>query len=99
MCARAGVGPGARVIDVGCGPVGALLDLAAIAGSRGTVVGIDSSAAAVDTARAVLARRGLDRVRVVHGDVTAAGAAALADAGPFDAAHVRFVLVHQADPA
>jgi hypothetical protein len=35
LCARAGVGEGARVVDVGCGPSGALLALAAIVGSPG----------------------------------------------------------------
>jgi SAM-dependent methyltransferase len=98
MCARVGVGPGARVIDVGCGPVGALLELAEIVGPQGTVVGVDSSAAAVETARAIAVRHGLDNVRVVHGDVNSMDTAALASDGPFDAAHVRFVLVHQADP-
>jgi SAM-dependent methyltransferase len=98
MCARAGVGAGARVVDVGCGPVGALPELAAVAGPAGTVVGLDSSAEAVATARAILAGRGLGRVRVVHGDVNVTAPAAVAGVGPFDAAHLRFVLVHQADP-
>src|SRR5436190_15454572 len=44
MCARADVGAGARVVDVGCGSLGALLELAEIAGPSGSVVGVDSSA-------------------------------------------------------
>jgi SAM-dependent methyltransferase len=99
MCARAGLGAGVRVVDVGCGPVGALLELAEIAGPRGTVVGVDSSREAVETARAIVARDGLGHVRVVHGDVHALEPGALAGDGPFDAAHLRFVLVHQADLA
>jgi cyclopropane fatty-acyl-phospholipid synthase-like methyltransferase len=58
MCAQAGLGAGARVIDVGCGPVGALLDLAEIVGPRGEVVGVDSSAGAVATAQETVANRG-----------------------------------------
>jgi SAM-dependent methyltransferase len=99
MCARAGVGAGARVIDVGCGPVGALLELADIAGPRGTVVGLDSSPEAVAAARALLAGRGLGRLRVVHGDINSMEPSVATTDGPFDAAHLRFVLVHQADPA
>ena len=99
MCARAGVGAGARIVDVGCGPVGALLELAEIAGPRGTVVGVDSSAEAVaagagDPRRARPGpRAGRARRRQRH------GAGAVAGDGPFDAAYLRFVLVHQADPA
>jgi SAM-dependent methyltransferase len=99
MCARAGLGAGVRVVDVGCGPVGALLELAEIAGPRGAVVGVDSSLEAVETARAIVARGGLGQVRVVHGDVNVLEPGALAGDGAFDAAHLRFVLVHQADPA
>jgi cyclopropane fatty-acyl-phospholipid synthase-like methyltransferase len=48
LCARAGVREGARFADIGCGPIGALVELAAeIAGPHGSVVGIDSSAEAV----------------------------------------------------
>ena len=99
MCARAGVATGARVIDVGCGPVGALLDLSEIVGPRGTVAGIDSSAAAIETARAIIARQNLGNVRLFHGDVNTTDLSAVTADGPFDAAHLRLVLVHQADPA
>ncbi|HEX5503203.1 MAG TPA: methyltransferase domain-containing protein [Thermomicrobiales bacterium] len=99
MCARAGVGAGARVVDVGCGPVGALLELAEVVGPLGVVVGLDSSAAAVATARAIVAGQNLGNVAVVHGDVNTLDLAALTAAGPFDAAHLRLVLGHQTDPA
>jgi SAM-dependent methyltransferase len=99
MCARAEVGAGARVVDVGCGPVGALLELAEIAGPGGAVVGLDSSAAAITTARAIVAGQGLRTVEVIHGDINTMDLAALTAGGPFDAAHLRLVLVHQVDPA
>ncbi len=99
MCVRAGVTAGARVADIGCGPVGALLELAEIAGPQGAVVGLDSSAAAVETARAIVAERRLGNVAVVHGDINTLDRAALTADGPFDAAHLRLVLGHQVDPA
>jgi ubiquinone/menaquinone biosynthesis C-methylase UbiE len=40
---RAGFRNGYTLIDVGCGPGFAAMDLAAIAGTRGTVVAIDQS--------------------------------------------------------
>jgi SAM-dependent methyltransferase len=98
MCARAGVGEGARVVDIGCGPVGALLDLAEIVGSKGTVVGVESSAGAIETAREIVARSGQRNVRLVHGDVNTLAPSAIAHDGPFDAAYLRFMLIHQKDP-
>src|SRR5262249_21236871 len=84
---------------VGCGPIGALLELAEIVGSQGTVVGLDSSAGAIETARGIVARSGQGNVRLVHGDVNALAPAAIADDGPFDAANLRFVLIHLGAPA
>jgi ubiquinone/menaquinone biosynthesis C-methylase UbiE len=98
MCARAGVTAGAHVADVGCSPVGALLELAEVVGPQGTVVGIDSSAAAVATARAIVTEQHLGNVAVVHGDVNTMDLAAVPNT-PFDAAHLRLVLVHQVDSA
>jgi len=97
MCARAGVGMGARVIDIGCGPVGALLELAELTGPEGTVVGLDSSTEAVETARAIVSTRGLSNVSVMHGDIHAADPKTIASDGLFDAAHVRLMLAHQTD--
>lgn len=99
MCARAGVGAGARVADVGCGPIGALVELAAIVGPQGAVVGIDSSAGAVETARAIVTRQQLGNVAVVHGDINTMDLTAVTAGRPFDAAHLRLVLWHQPDPA
>jgi len=99
MCARASVGEGARVVDVGCGPIGALLELARIVGPQGTVVGVDGSAEAIETARGIVAQNGHGNVHLVHGDVNAMEAAAIANDGPFDAAYLRFMLIHQGDPA
>jgi SAM-dependent methyltransferase len=99
LCALGGIGEGARVVDVGCGPIGALLDLADIVGRHGTVLGIDSSEGAVESARAIVAREGLSQVRVVHADIHTVDPDALLGGDRLDAAFLRLVLVHQPDPA
>lgn len=86
------------MVDVGCSPIGALVELAEIAGPNGTVVGVDSSAEAVETARAIVTRQNLGSVRVIHADIHTLDPAALTTDGVFDAAHFRLVLVHQPDP-
>ena len=43
----AGIVPGARVVDLGCGPGAFLADLAERAGPHGRVVGVDDAAEAV----------------------------------------------------
>jgi SAM-dependent methyltransferase len=75
-----------------------LLDLAEIVGPGGEVVGVDSSAEAVATARETVANRGLANVSIVHADINALDSAAIAGDRPFDAAHMRSVLIHQSDP-
>jgi ubiquinone/menaquinone biosynthesis C-methylase UbiE len=99
LCAAGGIGEGARVADVGCGPIGALLDLADVVGPQGTVLGIDSSEGAVESARAIVTREDLRHVRVVHADINHLERDALLGGDHLDAAFLRLVLVHQADPA
>lgn len=94
---RAGVQEGWRVLECGCGPIGALAVLAEIVGATGEVVGIDLSEEAVHRARAIIATLGLDNVHVFVGDVNDADAAELG--GPFDLAYTRLFLMHQSDPA
>ena len=55
LWAAAGIGPGARVADVGCGPGAMLVALAETVGRTGQVTGIDADPAAVAAARAALA--------------------------------------------
>jgi ubiquinone/menaquinone biosynthesis C-methylase UbiE len=91
---EAGLQPGMRVLDIGCGSGDVSLLLAEIVGPTGSVVGIDRSPAALDLAR--------DRARAAgHPNITFHEAAAENYAGPapFDLAIGRYVLVHQADPA
>jgi SAM-dependent methyltransferase len=84
----AGVGPGARVADVGCGP-GALLPLlAAEVGPDGEVAGVDGDPAAVAAATAYVA--GIAGVSVRAAPAEATGL----PAGTFDTVMVRHVLAH-----
>ena len=48
---------GARVLDVGCGPGFYCLELSEIVGSSGSVVGVDSSSAMLELARARWSRQ------------------------------------------
>jgi O-methyltransferase/aklanonic acid methyltransferase len=57
------LGPGGRVLDVGCGAGGALLPAARRVGPTGDAVGIDRSEGMVARAREAAAEAGLDWVR------------------------------------
>jgi SAM-dependent methyltransferase len=65
----AGLVPGARVADVGCGPGAMLVALAEAVGPSGHVVGVDADPAAVAAARAALAAARLADAAVAPGDV------------------------------
>ncbi len=94
-CLRAGLGPGGRAIDVGCGPLGALIALAELVGSEGRVAGLDSSGDALARARLILTQRGYSTVTLVQGELDTGLTALLCPPGPFDLAYVRRFLVHQ----
>ena len=91
---QAGVGPGMRVLDVGCGVGDVSLLVADLVGPEGAVVGVDREAASIETARKRAAERGLANVRFAEGDFRELGS----DLGVFDAAVGRLVLMYQADP-
>lgn len=69
---RAGIGAGATVLDLGCGP-GALLPLLADrVGCNGTIIAVDADPVACTTARAVAAALDVS-VQVVQADAAATG--------------------------
>jgi ubiquinone/menaquinone biosynthesis C-methylase UbiE len=84
---RAGVRPGSRVLDLGCGPGHATLDLAAIVGAEATlgaprtgrVVALDESPAFLEQLRQACAARGLTNVTPVQGDAQKLGEALRAE--------------------
>ncbi len=86
------IAPGANVLDVGCGPGYAALDLANLVLAEGAVTGIDESASFIAHLNAQAHARGLDYVRGVVGDVQNLEAALPGARGSFDAAYARWVL-------
>jgi SAM-dependent methyltransferase len=96
---RTDLGPGGKVMDVGCGPLGALLELSDLVGPAGTVVGVDMDAGALGRARTVLDQAGREYVRLVHANINEESSEELQRLGPFDAAYCRLFLFHQQDPA
>lgn len=94
-CRRAGIGEGATVLDLGCGPLGALVALAGVVGSRGTVVGVDANATALEKARR--STSAFPHIRFVQADVNEVGREQLG-VDTVDLAYCRLMLLHQPDP-
>jgi len=67
--AEAGITEGSRVIDIGCGPGYALLDLVEIVGPKGMVHGIERSQKFLAFARVQSEQRGLGHVSVQEADL------------------------------
>jgi ubiquinone/menaquinone biosynthesis C-methylase UbiE len=92
--AQAGIQPGMRVLDLGCGAGDSAFAAAGLVGPDGSVVGVDHSQEALARARLRAERRGLTQVRFVEGDLKDP-----APGGPFDAIIERLVLMWAPDPA
>lgn len=90
----AGIAPGMRVLDVGTGAGDGALLAAEIVGPTGAVVGIDTNAAILDTARERARAGGHEHVTFLPGDFRTA----VLD-GEFDAVIGRYVLMYLGDPA
>jgi ubiquinone/menaquinone biosynthesis C-methylase UbiE len=90
----AGIEPGMRVLDIGCG-VGDVAMLAAeLVGPSGSVVALDRDAASIEWARRRTAEAGFANI-----DFCAAEFDAFSDSAPFDALVGRFILLYLPDPA
>ena len=89
----AGLGPGMRVLDVGCGAGDVSLLAASIVGPSGSVTGVDVNADAVKFARARIEGAKLPNVTIEAGDITK-----LPYAAEFDAVIGRLVLMYLGDP-
>jgi SAM-dependent methyltransferase len=87
---QAGIRPGARIADIGCGPGAVLALLAEIAGPDGEAVGVDADGSAVEAATALLEAKGTRNARVQQGSADATGL----DPAAFDVVVMRHVLVH-----
>jgi SAM-dependent methyltransferase len=90
----AGLGPGMRVLDLGCGMGDVSLLAAEFVGPNGSVVGIDRDVAAINQARKWTAPQGCSAfISFVEADVNTFHSEEL-----FDAVVGRFVLLYQPDP-
>jgi 2-polyprenyl-3-methyl-5-hydroxy-6-metoxy-1,4-benzoquinol methylase len=91
---RAGLAPGMRVLDIGCGVGDVSLLAAEFVGPSGAVFGIDRSKEAITVARQRVAATGLDHVRFQATELDA-----FSTPQQFDAIVGRFILAHLPDPA
>jgi precorrin-6B methylase 2 len=92
--ARAGLAPGMRVLDVGCGAGDVSLLAAAFVGKDGSVLGIDQSPESVALASERANAAGLDNVRFEVGQLET-----FRKAETFDALVGRLVLLYLKEPA
>jgi len=86
--------PGARAIELGCGPRGVLELLSERVGPSGTVVGLDKNEGFVASARNHVAEQQLINVEVVHGDARATNL----PKESFDVVFCRLLLVNLHQP-
>jgi len=92
---RIGVKPGARVLDLGCGPGFVSFELAERVGPRGEVVALDESPRWVEHVEQEVRRRGVANLRVVRARIQGAPL----EAGSFDLVFARWVLSFLPRPA
>jgi ubiquinone/menaquinone biosynthesis C-methylase UbiE len=90
----AGLRPGMRVLDIGCGPGDVSFIAARLVGPTGTVLGVDAAPEMVELARARAVEKDLSAVQF-----TQAAIDAIALAEPVDAVIGRLILMHLPDPA
>jgi SAM-dependent methyltransferase len=93
ILAEAGIRPGMRVLDIGCGAGDVTFVAADLVGPDGFVVGVDRSPEALARARLRAGQRGLAQVQFVEGDIGDP-----APGGPFDAIVERGALWLVPDP-
>jgi SAM-dependent methyltransferase len=91
---RAGLAPGDRVLDIGCGCGNTSLALARRVGPRGSVLGIDISTPMLERARQSAREAGIDNVRFENSDAQTHRF----EPASFDVAFSRFGVMFFADP-
>jgi len=94
LFADAGITNGMKVLDVGSGAGDVALLVANLVGPQGRVVGVDTNAAILDTARARAHAAGLTNVSFTGGDIRT-----VALDSDFDAVVGRLILLYLGNPA
>src|SRR5262245_44222685 len=92
-CSEAGLGPGSKCLDVGCGNGDITSRLFSLVGPAGEVFGVDFDQQIIEIARQSVARAGL-RVSFRSLDVETEEL----DGGPYDFVYARFLLSHLKTP-
>lgn len=96
---RAGFGFGHSVLDLGCGPGFATLDLAHLVGAEGRVIAADAAPRFLDHSRRLAAAHGLEHVETVEVDALALDlSAAAVPEGGLDGAYARWLLCFLEEP-
>ena len=90
---RAGVRPGLRCLDLGCGGGEGTFELAAAAGPDGSVIGLDMDAEKLALAREAARERGIGNVEFRAGNVNEWD-----EPDAYDFVYCRFLLQHLAQP-
>jgi SAM-dependent methyltransferase len=90
LWALAGIVPGARIVDLGCGPGATLLGMAEVVGPAGSVLGVDGDPQAVAAAQALIRASGLGNAEARLGDL----ADSAIEPASMDVAVMRHVLAH-----
>lgn len=90
----AGIEPGMRVLDLGCGAGDVTFEVAAMVGPDGSVIGVDRSADALRWADQRARTRGATNIDFRNDDVET-----MEIDGPVDAVVGRLVLLYAADPS
>jgi ubiquinone/menaquinone biosynthesis C-methylase UbiE len=89
----AGIGPGMRVLDLGCGAGDVAMLAAELVGPSGSVVGIDRSLQVLEVAAERAQTAGLRQIVFEH-----MSAEDFLDDDLFDLVVGRYILIHQSDP-
>jgi ubiquinone/menaquinone biosynthesis C-methylase UbiE len=95
---RAGIGPGKRVLDLGCGPGFASFELAQLVTSKGSVLAVDESENFVGYLNDQSERRNIPQLRAKIADANNIDTS-LASEEKFDAIYCRWVLCWLPTPA
>jgi SAM-dependent methyltransferase len=90
---EAGIRPGMRVLDAGCGTGEVALLVADLVGSTGSVVAVDRSPEMLATVRRRALERGHRRIETAEADLNE-----ITELADFDVVVGRLVLMHQPDP-
>jgi precorrin-6B methylase 2 len=88
---RAGFGPGQRLLDVGCGPGLASLELAGVVGPAGRVLALDNATAYLENLEQTIRQRQLEPLRILQHDLSQPLLAGAIEPGSWDGAWCRWV--------